>query len=147
MFDIDQDDLPGWLSEAVLEVFFAAVDRDPERAGQAMRRIGELGPAACYAACAGWASLACQCAGYDQMASNEQAIIGSEGPVDEDDPNLWAARFVTCHANQDRDMQMALFLAGMARGDEWLSRASVALVGMAGDLGRQQRRTRAARAN
>lgn len=133
-----------WLGDEAIGVLMAAIERDADTIARGLVRIGTAGSAAMYGSCVAWAEAVTLLAGWrDVIGQNaEEGMVAIErlpgASKDESDPSLWAVRFVAATANQDHDTTSALFVASATVSAEHHGRCVVALVALAGDVGRHK---------
>jgi hypothetical protein len=145
------EDLPGWVQGEVEQVILAAVADDVDGMASRVERLGNEGGArVMFAACVTWARAAAVMAGqYPVPGGSIVAVRARPGVVvDEQDPELFAARFYTAVANQHLDQAHDLFVATYANRPDALGHhqecvvALLALVAVNGQQRLARRRGR-----
>lgn len=132
---------PPWVIDAVQAIIVHAVDNDSDEVADLLQRIGECGVHVMFGACATFAEAIAYMSGIreaEKRAPGGHLALEVQDGVPDNDPGLFAARFVTCYANRDLATAHALYAAAWNAGQEHWADCILSLVAMVGAAGRDK---------
>ncbi|TAK89365.1 MAG: hypothetical protein EPO06_11930 [Burkholderiaceae bacterium] len=135
---------PEWLVDEVAAVTLLAVDGEADEVTNRLERIAsEGGFPAMFGACYAWATAAGimfgMTAAVESTTDGMLTVSSTDGqPLDETSPETFAARFVACVVNGDRDMAYALFSASTDGPDDYHERCVISVIAMMAEAGRHK---------